>query len=150
MKALICPVSVEKINNNVARITGFMMASMIGAFFATDNIVFMAIIALDYLVRSVPGVKFSPFSGLAHLIVTSLGLNKRQIGKGQKIFAARIGLVFSLTSTILFYFDPIASIIVAGILMFFALLESLFDICAGCILYSFIIYPLFEKGKYNG
>lgn len=149
MKALICPVSIEKINNNVARITGFMMAGMIGLYFATDNIVFMAIIAIDYLIRSIPGVKFSPFSGLANLLVRTLGLSKKQIGKGQKIFAARIGLVFSLTSTILFLFDPIASVIVAGVLMFFALLESLFDICAGCILYSYIIYPLFEKSKYS-
>ena len=141
MNSIICPVSKEKVNNNVVRITGFLMALMIGMYFLTSNILFIAIIAVDYLIRSMPDSKYSLFSWISHLIVQSLRLRDKKIGKGQKIFAARIGLLF---------INPVASMIVAGILMFFALLESLFNICAGCMVYTYLVYPFFEKGKYEG
>ncbi len=149
MKVLICPVSPEKTDGNVARVTGFFMASMVGGYLATNNILFIALIAVDFLIRSIPGAKFSPFSWIACLVTRLFNLKYKQINKGQKIFAARIGLVFSLTSIILFLFNPIASVTVAATLMFFALLGSLFNLCAGCILYSYLIYPFFEKRRYN-
>jgi hypothetical protein len=145
MNSLICPISTLRLNHNVVRITGLMMASMIALYASTDLIYFMILIAIDYFIRAFTPLPYSPFSWLARQISQAFHLSEKQIDKAPKIFAARVGFLFALTSSVLFVVHPGASLIVALVLMSFALLESVFDICMGCLVYHYIVFPIFGK-----
>jgi Domain of unknown function (DUF4395) len=145
MKSLICPVSPLRVNENTARITGFIMATMIGLYAITGSIVFVIAIALDYAIRAFTHMKYSPASWLAAQLVRFMKLPEITIDKAPKMFAARVGFLFALASALLFLSSPIASLVVALTLMGFAVLESLFNLCVGCLVYTFIVFPIFHR-----
>ncbi len=115
MKNLICPISPLRINENTARVTGFMMAAMIALFAFTRNITFILVIVVDYFLRAFTSLKYSPASWLAS---QTLGL---------------------------FYVNRKISLVVGLVLMGFALLESVFNVCVGCLVYTYIILPFFKR-----
>ena len=145
MKSLICPVSPLRVNENTARITGFVMATLIAVYAGTGSIVFVIVIALDYAVRAFTRLKYSPASWLAAQLVRFMKLPEITIDKAPKMFAARVGFLFALASALLFLVSPIASLVVALTLMGFAVLESLFNLCVGCLVYTFIVFPIFHR-----
>ena len=145
MKSLICPVSPLRVNENTARITGFVMATMIALYAITGSIVFVIAIALDYAIRAFTRLKYSPASWLAAQLVRVTKLPEISIDKAPKIFAARVGFLFALAAALLFVVSPIASLMVALTLMSFALLESLFNLCVGCLVYTYIVFPVFHR-----
>ncbi len=145
MKALICPVSTQRINRNVVRITGFMMATMIALYAITGSIYFIIAITIDFFIRAFTSLKYSPFSWLAGQIVRVFKLKEMQIDKAPKIFASRVGFLFALATVILYYFHPTSSLIVGLTLMGFALLESAFNFCVGCVVYTYIVLPIFKE-----
>jgi hypothetical protein len=68
------------------------------------------------------------------------------IDKAPKVFAARLGFLMTTVIAGLFIFNlKIASILVVGILIFFAGLEFLFAICVGCMIYTYLILPFYKK-----
>ncbi len=142
MKTLICPISTQRINRHVVRLTGLMMASMIALYLLSGNIMFIIAIVIDYSVRAFTTLPYSPFSWIAAKIVQFFNWPPKQIDKAPKIFAARVGWLFALATAVLYFIYPSASIIVGATLMAFALLESVFDFCAGCIVYTYIVLPL--------
>jgi hypothetical protein len=146
MKSLICPVSPLRVNENTARITGFVMATMIALYAVTGSIVFVIAIALDYAIRAFTRMKYSPASWLAAQLVRVTKLPEISIDKAPKIFAARVGFLFALASALLFFISPIACLVVALTLMSFALLESVFNLCVGCLVYTYLVFPLFHRG----
>ena len=145
MRTLICPTSPLRINRNVVRITGFMMASMIALYALTSNNVFIAIITIDYFIRAFTPAKYSPFSWLASQVASGMKLSGETINKAPKIFAARVGFSFALATLILSFVSPLGSLVIGLTLMGFALLESILDLCMGCIVYTYIVLPIFGK-----
>ncbi len=145
MKTLICPISTQRINRHVVRLTGFMMASMISLYLLTGNITFILAIVLDYFIRAFTNFPYSPFSWLAMQIVSQFNWPTRQIDKAPKIFAARVGWLFAAATAVLYFVSVPVSIIVGATLMTFALLESIFDFCVGCIVYTYIVLPLMRE-----
>ncbi len=145
MKALICPFSTQRINRNVVRITGFMMATMIALYAITGSIYFIVAITIDYFIRAFTSLKYSPFSWLAGQITRLFKLKEIQIDKAPKIFASRVGFLFALATVILYYFHSTSSLIVGLTLMGFALLESVFDFCVGCVVYTYVVLPIFKE-----
>lgn len=146
MNTLVCPISTEKVNKSVVRITGFIVASFVVLYALTSNITFIAFMLIDFIIRAFTPLKFSPFSYSANQITRLLKLAPKSIDKAPKLFASRVGFIFALTTIILFFVNPTASLVVAFVLMVFALLESLFDFCVGCVVYTFIVLPLHKKG----
>lgn len=142
MKALICPTSPLRVNRNVVRVTGFLMAMMIALYAYTGNIYFVAAIVLDYAMRAFTSLPYSPFSWLAQQLVAALRLPVHTQDKAPKIFAARVGFLFALATVVLYPFHPTASLLVGLTLMGFALLESLLDLCVGCLVYTYLVWPL--------
>lgn len=142
--SLICPVSTERVYRDVVRMTGFMMASMIALYVVTGSIYFIAIIAMDYFIRAFTPLRYSPFSGVAQQVARRIHVRRAQLDKAPKIFAARVGFLFALSTLILHFIYPVASVPVGLTLMAFALLESVFDICMGCLVYTYIVLPIFR------
>ena len=143
MKTLICPMSPGRTDRNVVRITGFMMAVMIALYALTGNVLFVAVIAVDYFIRAFTSVKRSPFGWLACHVARIFNLPEQPIDKAPKIFAARVGFLFSLATVVLYFVFPPASLVVGLALMGFALLESVLNFCVGCVVYTYVVLPVF-------
>jgi hypothetical protein len=149
MNSLICPISSEKVNKSVVRITAFFIATAVALYVLTGNLLFIFAITIDFMIRAFTSAKFSPLSFLAYKTSQLLKLKPQLIGKAPKLFASRIGFLFSIATIALFPISPVASIVVSLILMSFALLEALFDFCMGCVVYTYIVLPLNNVQNYN-
>ncbi|MCB0209051.1 MAG: DUF4395 domain-containing protein [Anaerolineae bacterium] len=145
MNTLICPISSQRISKAVVRVTGFMMALMIALYGLTGLSFFLITIAIDYFIRAFTPLQYSSFSWVAHQLTKSLRVPDEQIDKAPKLFAARVGFLFAFTAAVLFYVAPTAGFVVAFTLMGFALLESVLDICVGCLVYTYVVFPIFGK-----
>ena len=145
MNTLICPISKDKVNRNVVRFTGFIVAMLVLLFAITANPLIILFTAVDFYIRAFTTLTISPVAWLAKKITKTFHLKGEMIDKAPKLFAARVGLIFSATSSLLFLISPVASITVALILMAFALLESLFNFCVGCVVYTYIVLPLNKR-----
>ena len=145
MKQLVCPVSEERISEQVTRLNAFFGIILVIAGFVFNTVFFFVFLLADFYIRAFTKARFSPISYLSHSMVNALNLSKRSIDKAPKIFAARIGFLMTLAIALLFVFQiNTAALVVAGILVFFAALEFALAICMGCIIYTYIILPFYK------
>ncbi|MCB0012448.1 MAG: DUF4395 family protein [Anaerolineales bacterium] len=142
MKNLVCPISSERINGHVVRLTGLMMATLLALFLLTGDPSFILAALVDYMVRAFTDLPYSPASWLAARIVALFGWPLKRIDRAPKIFAARVGWLFAATAAALAFIYLPASQIVAATLMGFALLEAVLDLCVGCLVYTYIVRPI--------
>jgi len=147
-KQIICPVSPDRIDENVVRLTALWVVLSMGAFFMTGISVIPFLISVDFFIRAFTQAKASPFSRMSKQIVTAIGLKPVLIDKGPKIFAARIGFILTiLTTSLSFAGLQSASVVTGSILVLFAFLECGLNFCAGCWVYTFLVYPLVRKNR---
>jgi len=146
MKSIVCPISDQRVNEQVTRLNAlFTIGTIILAIILNSGILFVFLMA-DVFIRAFTELKFSPISFASHYLSHALSLPVRLIDKAPKIFAARLGFLMTAVIAGLFIFDlKTASIVVSGILIFFAGLEFLFAICIGCTIYTYLILPFYKK-----
>ena len=146
MKNLVCPISDQRVNEQVTRLNAlFTILVTILAFVLNSKILFVFLMA-DFFIRAFTEMKFSPISYTSHSVRNALSLSLKMIDKAPKIFAARLGFLMSTIITILYILNlSAASLIVAGVLVFFATLEFVFGICVGCLIYTYLILPFYKK-----
>ena len=143
---LVCPVSTERVDENRVRTTAFGILTIMGLFFMTNNPVFPAILMLDFYIRAFTRLKYSPVSFLAHLFVKAMGTEPVWIDKAPKMFAARVGLLLtSLTLGAALLQLPLLATITGATLVLFSFLECGLNFCAGCWVYTFVVFPLVRK-----
>lgn len=146
MNAIICPVSSEKIDSNVSRLTVFINVVSLAAFLLTLNPVFGYIVAIDYFIRAFLSGKYSPLRFISLQTIKALRLTEKPINIAQKIFASRLGFLCILASVVLLHLQFIlAAYIVGGMLLVLAIADSVFDLCVGCLIYNYIVYPFYSK-----
>jgi hypothetical protein len=146
LNQLICPVSPERVDENRVRATAFGVVITMGAFLFTGNAIFPAILALDFYIRAFTKLKYSPLSLLAHGLIRLLGTRPLMIDKAPKVFAARIGLLLATVTTAAALLGlPWLAIALGSTLVLFAFLECGLNFCAGCWVYTYIVYPLVRK-----
>lgn len=136
---LSCPVSAERVNENVVRIIAFTVALMAIASMIFANYWAIVFLIFDFALRAFTTGKLSPLKFIAIKISDGLSLSPKMKDLAPKKFAATLGFIFCLliTATFLFDFYTLA-LILTSIMTVFALLESLFAICVGCHIYSFL------------
>ncbi len=135
----ICPISNQKIDENVARLNGAFVVLFLALFLVTQNILIVFALLIDFILRSVELSKYSPLANASKYIVNILNIKKQVINAGPKIFAARIGVVFNLAIVFTSYLNfDILTISIVGIFAFCAFLESAFGFCVACKLYPFV------------
>jgi len=142
---VICPISNVKINSYVSRLTVFMNAILIVLFLLTGNPLFMWVVAIDYGIRALWNPQFSPLRWGAAQLVEIARLPEKLTDQAPKMFASRVGFLFAAFSVLFFLMSPIIGAIVAGILLVFTILDSVFDFCVGCLTYQYIVLPLFQE-----
>ena len=145
MKQLVCPISDERVNEQVTRLNAFFGILLVVSGFVFNSVLFFVFLTADFYIRAFTKARFSPISYVSHRMVNAFKLNKKDIDKAPKIFAARIGFLLTLTITVLFLLGLNAAALVAGgILVFFAALEFALAICMGCIMYTYLILPFYK------
>jgi len=144
-KSLLCPISPLRVGETTARLTGLLAAALIALYALTGAGAIMLALAIDYGVRAGTRWRHSPLSWLAARLVRALRLPDHPIDKAPKLFAARVGLLLALTSGVLTLLHPPSGLVVGLVLLGFALLESLLNICVGCLVYTYVMLPLFTR-----
>ena len=145
-KQMICPISPERIDENKVRVTAFGVIITMGVFFLTGNVIFPVLLAVDFYIRAFTKLNYSPLSWLAHLFLNFFGTQPIWIDKAPKMFAARIGfLLTTITAITAMLGLPIMAYVPGVTLVGFAFLECGLNFCAGCWVYTYIVYPLVRK-----
>jgi hypothetical protein len=102
--------------------------------------VFVVLFFVDFLMKVIVGIRFSPISQVARMIVVKQ--SPEYVGAIQKRFAWSIGLVLSGTMLmLLFVFDvrgPI-NLAICALCLTFMFMESAFGICVGCKIYAWLL-----------
>ena len=145
MKNIICPISPLRIDEHVIRFTALCVIILVGVTVLQPNYFIPMFLVADFYIRAFTKARFSPLSWVSFRLVKFLKLKPALIDKAPKIFAARIGLVLTalmLFSTIIGW--DITLISIGSILMLFAFLECVFNFCAGCWIYTYIILPIYK------
>lgn len=146
MKNLVCPISDQRVNEQVTRLNAmFTIATIVLAFLLNSLLLFVFLMA-DFFIRAFTEIKFSPISYASHLLSNALNLPVKMIDKAPKIFAARLGFAMTTVIAALFALSfNLGSVIVASAIIFFASLELFLAICVGCLIYTYLILPFYEK-----
>ncbi len=141
-----CPISGRQRDNTTVRVVAgfvFIISALtlgVAALSSTRTAAMITgILTLDFVVRSFIKPKYSPLATLARGIVSGLNFPKKMVDNAPKVFAARVGVVFSLLATILYAGGQLyAGSIVLGILLLCSGLESFISFCLGCFVYAFL------------
>lgn len=128
------------LNENTIRIVAFLVAISAAVYLISDNITPFVLLTIDFAARAFGFKQYSILRFIADKLNNVLfnGI-KKPIFAPPKMFAAKIGLLFSVSILILYFIGfQFAANILAAVLIAFALLESIGNICVACYLYSFM------------
>lgn len=134
-------------NETKIRFIAFFVFSIALAYLFSSNMVFPIILVIDFGLRGFDLGKYSVLAIMSEKVVKGLNLPIKLIYLPPKRFAARIGLVLSISILIShFIFAPLAFSL-SIILTVFAALESFLGFCAGCQVYN--ILPTVLKNRFD-
>jgi hypothetical protein len=147
----LCPISEKKINEKVARLNAGFTFLLVCGFFYSYNIFFIAFLGIDFFLRTTDRSKYSLLAISSKNIVKYLQVKELLINAGPKIFAARIGLAFSILIILSYLLNAkILALALAGILGLFSVLESVFGLCVACEMYPYVYRLLHSRNAdYN-
>jgi len=134
----VCPITDKRINKNVARLNAFLTVLLVLSFFISRSWYFFVILIVDFFIRGFIDSRYSLICIISKWITQALNIKGKLINAGPKIFAAQVGLVFSVFSlSFLLLHYNIFSLVFIGVLGVFSFLESAFGFCVACKLYRF-------------
>ena len=143
---IICPISTVKVDRTLSRLTVFINVILMALYLLTGVPYFMILVAIDYGIRAFWQSKYSLIQWAAMGIKKLTGLPEKQVDQAPKLFASRVGLLFAAGSMVLLLFqNPLGSSMVAGVLFVFAILDSVFDFCVGCLTYHYVVLSLYQR-----
>ena len=128
-------------NETSARLVAAGVVIISTAFLLTNSTLILLALTYGFAARVAAGPTFSPLALLVTRIVTpKLNFNHKFVPGPPKRFAQTIGLTFAATALTLTLLDySFAANLVIAALIFAATLESVFAICLGCIMFSFLM-----------
>ena len=145
-KQMICPISPDRVDENRVRATALFVVLTMGAYLITGYMVFPALLVVDFYIRAFTKLKFSPFSWLANQFVKTVGTQPVWIDKAPKVFAARIGFLLTGITVVAAVFGfSLLAVVMGSTLVLFAFLECGLNFCAGCWVYTYVVFPLVRK-----
>ncbi len=145
MKQIVCPISNEKTDERVTRLNALIGIILLSSGFVFSSALFFIFLSADFYIRAFTKIKYSPISYLSNRLANALNLDRKDIGKAPKIFAARLGFLMTL-AIVLFTLTGLntAALVTGIILVFFASLEFALGLCMGCIVYTYVILPFYK------
>jgi hypothetical protein len=147
----LCPISEKKVNERVARVNATFTVLLVAGFLFTQNLFFVAFLAIDFYLRTADLAKYSLVVLSSKNIVKYLQIKELLINAGPKIFAARIGLILSGLIIISHILNAkILALVIAAILGLFSFLEAAFGLCVACEIYPYVYRLLYSRrADYN-
>ncbi len=134
-----CPISTQKIDENIARVNGGFVTLFVIAAIVTQSVLPLLFLTFDFAFRATGNSKYSPLAFISKNITRILKVTAKPVNAGPKIFAARIGLLFSVLAL---FFNALGfygiSTGVLSVFGFCAFLESAFGFCVACQIYPFV------------
>ncbi|MDD2558432.1 MAG: DUF4395 domain-containing protein [Desulfuromonadaceae bacterium] len=137
----VCPISFHQVNSKAAQVNAAFTVVCAGLFLFTGAKWIMLLLATDFFIRGFWKPSYSLFN-LAGEVILRLGrVTPVLTNAGPKLFAAKIGFVFSVLISVgwLSGFDVVAAVF-AATLALFAALEAGFNFCVACK-----VYPLLQR-----
>ncbi|MFO0626421.1 MAG: DUF4395 family protein [Polyangiales bacterium] len=141
---LVCPISRVRIDRNVVRTNGLLTTALLITYVVTRAPWIIVPVGLDYVLRARMGGPMSPMAQVAQRVARALGLPFRAMDKAPKVFASRIGVCFAMGAALAHFVAPSVAVWLAGTLAVFTTLESVFDLCVGCVVYTYVALPLYR------
>ncbi len=144
---LVCPVSAERVDSNVSRLTVFINAALMIAFMFTLQPVLLYIVSIDYGIRAAGYNNYSPLCFLASTITKLIGSKPKMVDKAPKMFASSLRFICAALGVVFISLDMVtASMGIIGLFICLALADSVLNLCVGCMIYNYLVFPFF-KGK---
>jgi hypothetical protein len=141
-----CPISDKKTDEQVARVNAGLTLLFILGFIFTSQIWLIGLLALDFLIRGLERSGYSPVFFTSKAISELIGLNQKPINAGPKIFAARLGFIFSILIVLTWMLNMhVFSLSIAGLLALLSFLEVAFSWCMACEIYPVLYWWLYKK-----
>ncbi|WP_222166378.1 DUF4395 domain-containing protein [Edaphocola aurantiacus] len=129
----------------VIRVTAAQTATLVIAFLLSHWSILLWILLADFALRAFTYWP-SPLVLVSRIIVNWVGLPALPIFAPPKKFAATLGFGFTALILVLWYTVPVEAATIAGVaLITLAILESCFNVCAGCYIHSWIVAPVRNK-----
>ncbi len=142
---LVCPVSAERVDSNVSRLTVFINAALMIAFLFTLQPILLYIVTIDYGIRAAGYNQYSPLCFLSSAITKLIGNKPKMVDKAPKMFASRLGFICAALGVVFISMDiQMASIGIIGFFIVLALADSVFNFCVGCLIYNYLVFPFFK------
>lgn len=139
-----CPISAERVNENVVRIIAMLAAVITLSCIVMGNYWAMVFLTIDFGTRAFTSGQWSILRMIAYQLSKLFSLPQKMKDLAPKKFAATMGFVFCLLISVVYLLNfPNLAMGLGILLIVFALLESVFAICVGCYIYSF--YHLLTK-----
>ena len=128
-------------NETSARLVAAGVVLISTAFLLTNSTLILLALTYGFAARVAAGPAFSPLALFVTRVVTpKLNFNHKFVPGPPKRFAQTIGLTFAATALVLTLLGySVAANLVIAALIFAASLESVFAICLGCIMFSFLM-----------
>ena len=130
------------VNETAARLVAGMVVALSLTIIIFEAYWLLPVLVYGFLARVLTGPTLSPMGLLAtRVLAPSLKLPVKLVSGPPKRFAQTIGLVFSITALVLHFAFGLSGVasIVLGVLVGFAILESVFGVCAGCIVFGVLM-----------
>ncbi|NQU85637.1 MAG: DUF4395 family protein, partial [Mariniphaga sp.] len=96
LKQIVCPISEERINEQITRSNAMFAILFVVTSLVFQSVYFILFLMADFYIRAFTRLNISPINFLSRVIVNALNLNKKETGKAQKVFAARMGFLMTL------------------------------------------------------
>lgn len=143
-----CPVDFVVTNENKVRLNALWVLLLSIVYLLTDWWIIPFFLSVDFYCRGFGKPKLSLIALLSEAIIKIINIAHKPIDQAPKVFAAKIGCLFSIAATVMqaFRFSK-AAILLISVMSFFAFLESAFKICAGCYVYTFYSKLILTSNK---
>ena len=132
-----CPIEGTLINEPTVRVVAFLIAiTALAGIWHQSSLIFL-FLAFDFYVRGFNKKKWSVFRYIGIKAITVFDIKEKLIDAGGKKFAAKIGFIISTALMISSLIQlSVTTIVLGGILVLFAILESALAFCIGCKVYT--------------
>jgi hypothetical protein len=142
MSNLVCPISPETIDKRASRVGAALTATLLVIYAVTGVWPVLVLVVADYVVRVLTPYR-SPIARVGAATMKVAGASPKPMNKGPKIFAWRIGFLMAVVTLVLLPVSPTASAVVAAALAGFNVLDGVFNLCVGCVIYTYLVLPYF-------
>lgn len=145
-----CPINNKKVYESVVKFNAVFTVLLALTFIITQNIIPILFLGLDFILRTSSKSSISdlsPIKNASQFIAYHLNIQSKLVDKGPKVFAARIGIAFTVLITLSAILNaPILALVFASVLVLFSFLEAAFGFCVACLIYPYV-FAIFNKEK---